>query len=68
MPPLSIISVTLIIGFLFFKHLANRGIAQVNAETAREMIKDPGIAALDIRTPPEYRGGHIKGAIPIPLA
>jgi rhodanese-related sulfurtransferase len=65
---LYIISLTLIVGFLLLRHMSNRGIIQVYAETVREMIKDPGIAILDVRTPLEYRSGHIKGTISIPLA
>ena len=40
----------------------------VTAESAREMIEDPGIAIFDVRTLPEFRRGHMKGAIPIPVA
>jgi rhodanese-related sulfurtransferase len=68
MPALHIVSMVLIAGFVLFKLMGSRGIVQVNAESAREMVKDPGIVIVDVRTPPEFRGGHIKGAIPIPLA
>jgi len=58
----------LIAGFISFRRLGTRGITQVNAESAREMIEDPGIAIFDVRTLPEFRSGHVKGAIPIPVA
>ncbi len=32
----------------------------------KEMVKD-GAVILDVRTPAEYNGGHIKGSINIPL-
>jgi len=32
----------------------------------KEMVKD-GAVILDVRTPSEYNGGHIKGSINIPL-
>ena len=32
----------------------------------KEMVKD-GAMILDVRTPAEYNGGHIKGSINIPL-
>jgi phage shock protein E len=32
-----------------------------------EVISNPKLTIVDVRTPSEYRGGHIKGSINIPL-
>lgn len=34
---------------------------------ARVAKGDPGLVVVDVRTGFEYRGGHIRGAVPIPL-
>jgi rhodanese-related sulfurtransferase len=33
----------------------------------RVAMGDPGLVVVDVRTGIEYRGGHIRGAVPIPL-
>ena len=38
----------------------------IDARTAAEMMK-AGDAIIDVRTPAEYRSGHIRGAINIPI-
>jgi rhodanese-related sulfurtransferase len=58
----------LIIGGIVFNRLNSRGIAQVDAGSAAEMIKQPSTAVIDVRTPAEFRGGHLKGAIPVPVS
>jgi rhodanese-related sulfurtransferase len=45
-----------------------RGIVQVGGESARTMSTASGVTVLDVRTPEEFREGHLKGAVLIPLA
>jgi len=66
-PILIFIFVILFVAFLF-NSLAGRGITQVNAESAQGWLGDPGVAVIDVRTPQEFRSGHIRGAIPIPVS
>jgi rhodanese-related sulfurtransferase len=67
MPVHYIIFAGFIVIIVVFQRLNNRGIAQVDAKTAHEMTKDSGIAILDVRTLPEFQGGHIRGAVLIPV-
>ena len=48
--------------------IGNKGIAIINAQTAQEMINDPEVTVIDVRTPGEYQGGHLKQAKLLPVA
>jgi rhodanese-related sulfurtransferase len=67
MPMHYIIFLVLIVSFVLFQRLNNRGIVQASVDSAHEMIKDRSIVIIDVRTPPEFQGGYIKGAILIPV-
>lgn len=50
--------------FAFNKHVKN-----ISAEKAYELIKEnKDILILDVRTPAEFKSGHIKGAKSVPVA
>ncbi len=43
-------------------------VAQMSVQTlAKELEANPGLFVLDVRRPPEYKGGHVPGAKPLPL-
>ena len=48
--------------FSFLKKLAGGGATA----DFKELVKS-GAVIIDVRTPAEYRGGHVKGSINIPL-
>lgn len=48
--------------------MSNRGISQVSAEAAKEMSTDSGTTIIDVRTPEEYRSGHLKNAKLMPVS
>jgi rhodanese-related sulfurtransferase len=48
-----------------FGFLSRLGIKQVSA---RELDQKKGMVLLDVRTDKEYQGGHIPGAVHVPLA
>lgn len=41
---------------------------KISAEEAAEMMKEEGAVVVDVRTPEEYAGGHIDGAVLVPVA
>ncbi len=41
---------------------------RISAEEARQRMDEPRTIVLDVRTPGEFAGGHIPGALLIPLA
>jgi len=48
-----------------FGFLSRLGIKQI---TARELDQKKGMVLLDVRTDKEYAGGHIPGAVHVPLS
>ncbi len=54
--------------YFAYKVYSNKGIRQINVSTAKQMIKDSKVELLDVRTPQEFTGGHIKGARNIPVS
>ncbi len=42
-------------------------IPSVSVSEAFQKVSDPTVGFVDVRTRPEYSGGHAKGAINIPL-
>jgi rhodanese-related sulfurtransferase len=61
---LSIVVIIVVIALLARRNPA----MEVTAEAAREMVKDPQLVVLDVRTPQEFAQGHIEGARLIPVA
>lgn len=56
-----IVVALLVVGYLIF-----RSRADVSGSEARQLV-DGGAVLLDVRTPEEFAGGHIDGAINIPV-
>jgi len=44
------------------------GVEQVSAEELQERLTRGAVVVLDVRPEPEYRAGHIPGALSVPLA
>jgi Rhodanese-related sulfurtransferase len=67
---MNILFIVLAIIIIFFAlgKINNRGVTQMNVETAQELIKDSAVTVLDVRTPQEFGQGYIKGARLIPVA
>ncbi|MBN4059363.1 rhodanese-like domain-containing protein, partial [Dehalococcoides mccartyi] len=40
---------------------------RISAEEAEEMVNAGGATIIDVRRPDEYHGGHVKGALWIPV-
>jgi rhodanese-related sulfurtransferase len=55
-----------LIGWVAFDRFRNRGIARVNAGAVGEWAARPGAVVWDVRSPEEYRRGHIRGARNVP--
>ncbi|MCA2978973.1 MAG: rhodanese-like domain-containing protein [Myxococcaceae bacterium] len=56
-----VVPVGLVVGFLVFRRLG-----QVSSAAARQLVKD-GAVLVDVRSPREFSGGHLPGAINVPL-
>ena len=48
--------------------IGNKGINMVAAVTAQSLVKDPKVTIIDVRTPQEYKDGHLKRAKLIPVS
>jgi rhodanese-related sulfurtransferase len=46
---------------------SNRGITMVDAAAAKKLAEDPQVVIIDVRTPGEFSGGHLKNAKLIPV-
>jgi len=67
-----LIAAAILIGYVIYKRFAfigNKNVTNVSAEEAYKVIKEnKDIIILDVRTPAEYKAGHIKGAKSLPVA
>lgn len=66
-----IIIAAIILLYILYKRFAfigNKNVKTVSAESAYELIKEnKDIVIFDVRTPSEYKSGHIKGAKSLPV-
>ena len=46
--------------------VASKAIQNVGPPDCSEMLSDPDVVYLDVRTPEEYNAGHVNGAVLIP--
>ncbi|MCB9568811.1 MAG: rhodanese-like domain-containing protein [Myxococcales bacterium] len=46
---------------------ANGGASRINSNDARTLIEEQDAALIDVRSPGEYGGGHLPGALNIPV-
>lgn len=56
-----------ILVYLLINKYNSRGIIQLGAEAARTMLGNKDTIVLDVRTPSEFKSGHIKGARLMPV-
>lgn len=60
-----------ILAFLIFiyvrKFLLTRSVTRYTPSQLADRIKEGGVVLLDVRTAGEFNGGHMKGAIHIPV-
>jgi phage shock protein E len=61
LPRLGIVVALLVVGYLLF-----RSRADTSGPEARRLV-EAGAVLLDVRSPEEFSGGHIEGAINIPV-
>ena len=54
--------------FSLARMAGSRGIGRVDALAAKDMVEKDGAVVIDVRTPREFREGHIQGAVLMPLA
>lgn len=55
--------IALIVGFFLF----GRAKPDVDGQAARSLVADEGATLVDVRSPSEFDGGHLPGAINIPV-
>jgi rhodanese-related sulfurtransferase len=63
----AIIILAIVVVLIVVNMANNRGISRISGEAAREMISSAGATLIDVRTPEEFRQGHIEGAMLMPL-
>jgi phage shock protein E len=63
-----IIVAVIVVLFIAFGIYNKRGIIMISAESAKKMIDEGSVKILDVRTPEEFKGGHLKGAVLIPVS
>lgn len=63
-----IIIAVIVVLFIAFGIYNKRGITMITAESAKKMIAAGGLKIVDVRTAEEFKVGHIKGAVLIPVS
>lgn len=58
---------TLVVAFLVWRMKPAKGVRTVSTDELKDMLKDKGIQFVDVRSPGEYKGRHIKEFKNIPL-
>jgi len=61
------IIILLIVIFFVWRMMPKKGISSISTEELKGMLKDKSKQFLDVRTPGEYKGRHIKEFKNIPL-
>jgi rhodanese-related sulfurtransferase len=59
--------VAIVVVFVIFNKIKNRGVTQVNIAEAETLAKESGVTLIDVRSPQEFSEGHIQGAKLIPV-
>jgi len=59
--------ILLIVLFFIWRMMPAKGVRSVSTEELKEMLKDKSVQFIDVRTPGEYKGRHIKEFKNIPL-
>ncbi|HJF33255.1 MAG TPA: rhodanese-like domain-containing protein [Sporosarcina psychrophila] len=61
------IFILLIVGFLVWRMMPAKGVRSISTEDLKEMLNNKAIQFIDVRTPNEFKGRHIKEFKNIPL-
>lgn len=61
------IFIVLIVGFFAWRMMPAKGVRSVSTEDLKGMLKNKSVQFLDVRTPGEYKGRHIKEFKNVPL-
>jgi rhodanese-related sulfurtransferase len=66
---INVLIVVLAVAFLWSRLAPTKGVNNITTAQLRDMMKSkqPGTEFIDVRTPGEYKGNHIKGFKNIPL-
>ncbi len=61
------IFILLIVGFIAWRMMPAKGVRSVSTEDLKGMLKNKSVQFIDVRTPGEYKGRHIKEFKNVPL-
>ncbi|MFJ7832462.1 rhodanese-like domain-containing protein [Peribacillus sp. NPDC097197] len=64
---LNILMIAVIVWFLYERFIPAKGIKQITTIELRTQLNNKSKQYIDVRTPNEFRGNHIKGFKNIPL-
>lgn len=64
---LNILIIAVIVWFLYQRFIPAKGIKQITRLELRKQLNNKNKQYIDVRTPNEFRGNHIKGFKNIPL-
>ncbi|MFE0556619.1 rhodanese-like domain-containing protein [Paenibacillus sp. NPDC058910] len=64
---LNIMFIALIVLFFVWRILPVKGVRQITASQLKHELKDTNKQFIDVRTPGEFKGNHIRGFRNIPL-
>ncbi|MGG3505024.1 rhodanese-like domain-containing protein [Paenibacillus lautus] len=64
---LNIMFIALIVLFFVWRTLPAKGVRQITASQLKHELKDTNKQFIDVRTPGEFKGNHIRGFRNIPL-
>lgn len=59
--------IALVVAFLFWRMMPTKGIANITTAELQNKLSDKNKQYIDVRTPGEYKGNHIRGFKNIPL-